>query len=122
MIGLIAKWNKIVKVINCVRGGQWDRDLGHFIRFDKKLFAGLVDGTGWAIESMDYFFSFAVLPAFIFRHLIAPLRPHQRLVIPRANFVSSWFWRFLYLIEKRLNQLHVGPPFGTSLMVLLRKS
>jgi len=35
---------------------QWDQDLGHFIRFDKKLFAGLVDGTGWAIESMHTFF------------------------------------------------------------------
>jgi SAM-dependent methyltransferase len=99
----------------------WDRELGHFRRYDKPSFRELVGGTPWEIVSMEYFFSFAVLPAYIFRSLLAPLRPKRRVIIPRASKIESAVWTFLYRIEKILHRLHLGPRFGTSLMVVLKK-
>jgi hypothetical protein len=89
--------------------------------FDKASFAVLVENTGWTIESIEYFFSFVVLPAFVFRRLLAPLRPTKRLVIPRATAPGNRFWPLLYSVERKLNHVRLGPPCGTSLMAVLRR-
>ena len=99
----------------------WDRELGHFRRYDRASFRELVAATPWEIVSMEYYFSFAVLPAYVFRSLLAPLRPHRRVIIPKASKPESAFWRALYKIEKFLNRAGIPVPFGTSLMVVLKK-
>ncbi|NBT27564.1 MAG: class I SAM-dependent methyltransferase [Actinobacteria bacterium] len=97
----------------------FDDVAGHYVRYNKRSIRDELEGHGFEIRRMGYFFALTILPLFVIRAL--PYRLGVRKLLAEDETLSA-SGGFVGKIASVLEQwLAMRTPLGTSLLVMARK-